>query len=221
MGSVEASKAYIDKLKDMHGRMPIPKVLISAESTGKQGSNYYIEDVQDRLNADYEETGRAEVINYNAAMQKQNPPAHIFFRARKQAPFTQAENVIGYVGWGYWGKWGGNYAINGDVKFSGNSGWYLINTFESFNGMWTAGAVAGENFQGNFIKWFSRNAFGGINYENTPIGAVTTIEEPSASGKNGSGLFTCWESGKPFIYCAWSSMNSPYFQGVGDPWVTK
>ncbi len=221
MGSVEASKAYIDKLKDMYGRMPSPKVLISSEGTGKQGSHYYIENVHDRLIPGLEGVGPAEVFNYNEAMKVHSSSAQVLFRARGQQPFTQAENVLGYVGWAYWGKWGGNYAINGDVKFSGNSGWYLINTFESFNGMWTAGAVANENFQGNFIKWFSRNAFGGTNYENTPVGAVTTIEEPSAAGKNGPGLFTCWDSGKPFIYCAWSSIQSPFFQGVGDPWVAK
>ena len=39
-----------------------------------------------------------------------------------------------------------------------------VQTVESYNGMWDGGG-----YQGNFVRWFSANAFGGINYSNTPV----------------------------------------------------
>jgi len=73
----------------------------------------------------------------------------------------------------------------------------------------------------NFIQWFSSNAFGGTNYSNTPIGAVTHVEEPGLPDvENSSVYFGLWETGKNFAICAWNSRQTPYFQAVGDPFIT-
>lgn len=216
MGSVEATKAYIDKLKSMHGRMSRPSLIISATDANKGGKNYYFEDSKAKYPG---ESHNASFARKEGVLAK-NKDAQVFYRSPEQSHFSQAHDVLGYTTWGQNSDWGGQYMLDGSIRFSGNSGWYIIDTFESFNGTWTYGAVAGEHFQGNFIKWFSRKAFGGNNYENTPVAAVTTVEEPSLVGKNKPELFSCWDAGNLFIDCAWSTARSPYFQAVGDPWVT-
>ncbi|MDQ6630379.1 MAG: hypothetical protein M3Y82_01315, partial [Verrucomicrobiota bacterium] len=130
---------------------------------------------------------------------------------------TQGTNVAGYLTWGANGGQGSGYATNGGVIFHGNSSWYIIETIESYNGQ-----VVQDFPQGNFVKWFSVNAFGGANYSNTPIGAVTHVEEPSAPGcENSRVYFGSWVAGKNFGICAWNSRQTPVFQAVGDPFVTK
>jgi len=75
---------------------------------------------------------------------------------------------------------------------------------------------------GNFIQWFSSNAFGGTNYSNTPVGAVTHVEEPFSPGVENSQIyFGLWAAGKNFAICAWNSRRTPYFQAVGDPFVRR
>jgi len=133
---------------------------------------------------------------------------------------TNAVNVAGYICWGFHSNWGttntfdGNYEIDGQVQWSGNSSWWIIRTEESYNGQISTG-------QGNFVKWFYPNAFGGTNYSNTPIGAVSSTEEPGAGAINNSIYFGLWASGKNFAICAWNSNLTPYLQAVGDPFVTR
>jgi hypothetical protein len=102
------------------------------------------------------------------------------------------------------------------MQFQGNSGWYLIETIESFNGeYYTSG-------QGSWIKWYSPNAFGGTNYSSTPVGAVTHTDEPQATYcENSQVYFGMWAAGKNFAICAWNARQTPYFQAVGDPFVTR
>jgi hypothetical protein len=74
----------------------------------------------------------------------------------------------------------------------------------------------------NFVLWYSANAFGGTNYSNTPIGAVSHTDEPNASNVNDPGIyFGFWEIEKNFAICAWNSRRTPNFQAVGDPFVTR
>ena len=129
---------------------------------------------------------------------------------------TNAANVSGYICWGQHSALGGDYAINGTVTWTGNSSWWIIETVESFNGL------RGNPGQGTFLKWSSANAFGGTNYSNTPIGMVSHVEEPFLYGiEDSSVYFGLWAAGKNFAICAWNSSRTPYFQAVGDPFVTK
>ena len=76
--------------------------------------------------------------------------------------------------------------------------------------------------QAFFLQWFSQHAFGGTNYENTPVGAVTHTDEPTLGGLNdASSYFGLWAAGKNFAICAWNSRKTQYFQAVGDPLVKK
>jgi hypothetical protein len=126
---------------------------------------------------------------------------------------TGITNVAGYICWGAHSSLGPAYAINGAVKWNGNSQWYIIETLESFNGLRV------DPGQGTFVKWFSPAAFGGTNYSRTPIGAVTHVDEPGGAFNDPSVYFGLWARGKTFAICAWHSRKTPYFQAVGDPFV--
>ena len=140
---------------------------------------------------------------------------------------TNEVNVAGYVSWGVHGDISGRQTVDGSLTWHGNSGWWLINTEESFNGWQIADLDHG---QGSFTVWYSSTAFGGTNYSNTPIGAVTTVDEPTLGGKHdNSGYFGLWARGKNFGICSWnstvltsSSTNPPAsYQMVGDPFVVR
>ena len=83
-------------------------------------------------------------------------------------------------------------------------------------------------FQAGFLLWFSTNSLGGTNYSNTPVGAVTTVDEPSQQGKvSPSVYYGYWASGKCFANTAWAAQvvgngnAGTLFQAVGDPFVRK
>ena len=102
-----------------------------------------------------------------------------------------------------------------DVQWSGNGGWWIIETVESFNGQVQYG-------QGSFIQWFSSNAFGKTNYLNTPVGAVSHTEEPTVYGvEDPAAYYGSWALGESFAVCAWNSRRTPYFQAIGDPFVCR
>jgi hypothetical protein len=101
------------------------------------------------------------------------------------------------------------------VRWAGNSGWWVIETIESYNGQRSYVGI-----DGLFLRWFSSSAFGGTNYSNTPVGAVTHVDEPGLSGINNPyTYFNLWAIGKSFGIAAWNSRQTPFFQAVGDPFV--
>jgi hypothetical protein len=76
----------------------------------------------------------------------------------------------------------------------GNTSWHPMDTIESYNGQ------RYQPNQGNFVKWYSSNAFGGINYSNTPIGAVSHVDEPYAPYvENPQVYFGLWAAGKNLV----------------------
>src|SRR5262249_10943238 len=137
---------------------------------------------------------------------------------------TSGGNVAGYMSWGVYnpGLAGGDYALPpvgaGKIAWSqGNSAWYIVETVESYNGF-----RFNYGGQGTFLKWFSTGAFGGASYSNTPVGAVSHVEEPFVSGVNDPAIyFGLWASGRNFAICAWASQLTPNFQAVGDPLVAR
>ena len=207
MGSVPATKAYIDKLKNMYNLMPSPGAVISAKNAGKAGKSYYFEEVGGYLGAHVADVATQELLAFN-------PQASVDFRPQNGTWITVATDVLGFLTWGNNGGRGGDYANDGSIRFSGNSGWYPIQTVESYNGQ-------RSTYQGNFVDWFSQNAFGSVNYEYTPVGAVTHVEEPYLARINSNEYFRCWDEGQLFIDCAWMSRRVAFMMAVGDPWVTK
>src|SRR5206468_1780968 len=101
------------------------------------------------------------------------------YEAASAQHLVSGTNVAGYASWGWWSFLGGEYATNGALQWHGNSSWWIIETVESYNGR-----RATE--QGHFTQWFSSNAFGGINFTNVPVGAVSHVDEPGAGGVSDS-----------------------------------
>ncbi len=114
--------------------------------------------------------------------------------------------------WGSHSSLGGDYANDGTVQFKGNSSWWIIETAESFNGLRI------NPGQGTFVTWFSASAFGGTNYLNTPIGAVSHVDEPGLGGVTSSdAFFDFWAGGKFFATCAWNPINTYFYK----PWAIR
>ncbi len=210
-----ACKAYIDKLEFVGTNFSSGKLIISAGDYGN--TNYYFDDAyyagadpgvgnQARLGVlSFNPT--ASVVYTNGADYFTNLTLHL----------RNGTNVSGYFSWGSHSALGNQYAIDGTVKWYGNSGWWIIKTDESFNGQPGAG-------QGEFFQWFSAGAFEGTNYSNTPVGAVTHVDEPFGGRNDPYLYFGLWESKRCFAICAWNSqltIPASQLQVVGDPFTTK
>jgi peptidoglycan hydrolase-like protein with peptidoglycan-binding domain len=213
MGSVDATKAYIDKLKSMYDRMPVKNIVISAEGTGQQGTNYYFEDTNNIPEAAMGNARRDAVLVVN-------PSAPVTVAGDSVPYISSANDVAGYFSWGFNSRYFNGvghpktYSVDGSVVFTGKSNWFLMETVESYNGLW-------DSYQGDFTDWFSANAFGGTNYSHTPAGAVVHVDEPYAGGINSPSYFQCWEKRHLFIDCAWGSLMTAFMAPHGDPWITK
>jgi hypothetical protein len=216
--------AYIHKVASIGANYSPGRLIISASAGAYGNTNYYFEDALGSWYPLFPYGFEAlQGVTSNDVPQS----AIDYDPFPSNVPITQGTNVAGYFTWGANGVWyfgetnssGRNYFNNyyTNVFFHGNSGWWIIETGESFNGKRDGGGV-----QGDFIQWFSSNSFGGTNYSNTPVGAVTHVEEPGGGACENSQLyFGLWAAGKNFAICAWKSRQTGYFQAVGDPLVTR
>ena len=114
--------------------------------------------------------------------------------------------------WGSHSTLGSEYHANAD--WTGNSGWWIIETVESYNGQRSIPD------QGNFIRWFSDDAFGGAGHSRTPVAAVVHGEEPMLVSIHDPILvFGLWARGKRFGITAELSRRHPNESAVGDPLI--
>jgi hypothetical protein len=76
--------------------------------------------------------------------------------------------------------------------------------------------------QGCVEEWFAPNAWGGTNYSNTPVGAVSHVEGPGFA-INGPTYMSLWETGFLLSECAWASKIgfSDAIQVIGDPLIRQ
>jgi hypothetical protein len=199
--------AYIDKLANMasFGSNSPGQLFISATAGGYGNTNWYFDNV--------ETDAIAGVTNVD-------PSASIFTTVSPS--FTNnATNVAGYRTCGEDCTGDGGFATNRAVRFFGNSSWYVMSTVESFNG-----TRNGAGFQSSFLTWWATNSFGGTNYSNTPLGAITHVWEPG-SYDDSYDYYADWASGKSFAVSAWHSFVNAgggiqaHFQAVGDPFMKK
>jgi hypothetical protein len=216
MGGVDACRAYIDKLEYFGNNYSPGKIFISPSSGGYGNTNFYFDDGRFSFpygtNLSYAHSAKDGVLLYS-------PTASVIYTNFADdgiinGHLTNNFNVAGYLTWGGYTRLGADYATNGMLHWSGDSSWWIIATVESYNGTWYTS-------QGNFRQWFSSNAFGGLNYSNTPIGAVSHVREPYGLGNDSSSYFGIWASGECFGYAAWKSRITPFFQAIGDPLVVK
>jgi hypothetical protein len=227
--------AYIDKLA-WCGSNYSPGQLILSASKGLYGNtNYVVDNVRHGVGyepGNYTSSGSYVADATNGLAQAGVLPESIVYlggvETRETNAFgewvyynlphlTNTSDIAGYISWGAHSTLGGFYAVDTNkVKWTGNSRWWIIETIESYNGVLQWPQL------GHFPQWFSANAFGGTSYTNTPVGAVTHVDEPSLGGVNNSyKYFNLWARRKNFAVCAWNSRITGRFQAVGDPFVTK
>jgi hypothetical protein len=219
---------YINKLASFGSNYSPGELIISASAGGYENTNYIIDNIRNgNGHADnYTSDGTVLSPTTNALLGAGVLSSAIFYADGTETitngvyynlpHITNAQDIAGYVSWGAHSSLGSAYATNGDIQWTGNSGWWLIKTVESYNGLHIYPGM------GYFIQWFSGNAFGGTNYSNTPIGAVSSVNEPGTAGNiDPSIYFGLWASGKNFGICTWNSLDGPYLQAVGDPFVKK
>jgi hypothetical protein len=218
IGGTADCYAYINKLTNMAGANQT--LFISAAAAHYANTNWCFDDTNGSGEACV--AGVADV-----------DPTAIIYSTSSPNYTTNASNIAGYFTCGYdcitEGSWT-NYAINGNIIFSGNSGWYIMSTVDSYNGQPLA--VFDIN-QWSFLTWFATNAFAGTNsliapYANTPVGAVVHVWEQNGSlgSENRSIYFGVWAAGKSFGLSAWNAILAAPVQhyecaAVGDPFTLK
>ena len=161
--------AYIDKLANMGSKYSPGQVLLSASGGGYGNTNYVVDSIRHGpTNLDSYPAYQATVsIATNGLLASGVSPSAILYADGLETitnevvynlrHLTNAENVAGYISWGAHSSLGRDYALptgTNRVQWSGNSGWWLIETIESHNG---------DRFvpdMGHFLQWFSPNAFG-------------------------------------------------------------
>ena len=239
MNGTNDCKGYIDKLEFIGTNYSPGKVLLSASQGNYGNTNYVVDNI--RHGADFPDNfagdGAIVSVATNGLISNGIMPSQIiytngvetrtFFVTNGITNFfdsnlphlTDVTNVAGYISWGQHSSLAADYALNGLVQWKGNSRWWIIQTIESYNGVRPLGG------QGNFIRWFSSNAFGGTNYtnyQNTPVGAVTHGEDPFIAGVNHPDVyFGLWTGKRNLAICAWNSFPTGQFQAVGDPFTKR
>jgi hypothetical protein len=236
MNGTNDCRAYIDKLRFFGTNYSPGKLIISASAGGYGNTNYVVDNVR---HEDYPNEFHASFVRAATnGLLNASVPAQSILYAEDLEPcingvlgrdadnvctngyqgkmhLTNVVDVAGYISWGFHTTlevW-----TPERVKWTGNSGWWVIETIESFNGQRSYVGI-----DGLFLRWFSSSAFGGTNYSSTPVGGVTHVEEPQLPGVNDSELyFGLWASRKNFAICAWNSRETPFFQAVGDPFVRR
>ena len=220
---------YIDKIAAFGSNYSQGKIVISASAGGYGSTNYVVDNIHHGYGHVDNYTGNTTFVPpaTNGLISSGVPASAILYTNGEETisngiaydlpHLTNGANVAGYISWGAHSSLSNNYAItsgtNG-VHWTGNSAWWVIQTIESFNGQRFRGDM------GYFLQWFSSNAFGGTNYSNTPVGAISNVEENSA-GYFSDKYFGLWSSGKNLGISAWQSRYTPYPQVVGDPFVTR
>jgi hypothetical protein len=228
MASVDATRAYIDKLEFFGTNWPARGVLISPSEHGYGNTDFVLDGIRHGPgfgDASYSHNWSVVSNAVTGVMSSGNPKLKCYFRDGVETNWiagphiTTATNVAGYMSWGVHSSLGLNYATNGFLKWQGHSSWWIIETVESFNGVNYL-----NTFQGNFVKWFAENAFGGTNFSNTPVGAVAHVNEPGLGGINDAQVyFGLWARGKKFATAASASqwLSGEEHIIFGDPFVRR
>lgn len=215
-GTLADCTNYVNKLASIAATYSPGRLIISASAEGYGNTNYHFDDTE--FGYDGKPLGMAaeQAVIQAGVSSNSVTYTNVFPDCGSLAcHLTIGSNLAGYFFWGVHSSLGGGYATNRTVQWSGHSGWWIIATIESFNGM-------RNTDHGNFIKWFSPNAFGGTDYSNTPVGALSNVEEPYLPTSHYTATsFGLWATGKNYAICARNARNTPYFQAVGDPLITR
>jgi hypothetical protein len=216
-GTLADCEAYVDKVAVMGSNAAPGQLIISASANQYGNTNFYFDDVRDVIPYGSGPGIGSLAASAVSAVSTNFPVKYVYGadNGTLAGHITNGINAAGYLSWGGHSSLDRYYPTNGFVKWSGNSSWWIIETVESNNGKQVSD-------QGNFIEWFSSNAFGGLNYSNTPVGAVCHSGEPGLSGVNNSAIyFGLWASGKSLPICAWNSARTHFLVVIGDPFIKR
>jgi hypothetical protein len=219
-GGVNDCIGYIKKLTNMANMYTPGQLFISASRGGYGNANWYF---------DWANSSGAPYQAYPAGAERgvTNVNSHAPVTASTYPAISgQATNVLGYYTCGFDCSYDTNMFIDASVQFFGQSQWYIMSTIDSFSG---------QRYQSQacFLTWFATNSFKGTNYSNTPVGAVTYVDEPYYPGSHvdPAVYYGDWAAGKSFAISAWAGASASVdveggrpsfvFQAVGDPFITK
>jgi Regulator of chromosome condensation (RCC1) repeat len=155
--------AYISKLALFGSNYSPGKSIISASAGGYGNTNYVVDSIRHGTGHVDDYTGGQAIVSTatNGLLASGVLPSAILYAdgvetiiggvTNNLPHLTNASNVAGYISWGAHSSLGGFYAVSGTngVYWNGNSGWWVVQTVESFNGQ--------RQFpeMGYFIQWFS------------------------------------------------------------------
>jgi hypothetical protein len=133
-------RAYIDRLEFVGTNYSPGKILLSASAGGYGNTNYYFDDARNAFGAPWPGAGgdaKTGVLNAD-------PAASVTYTNGEDGGtdlgihIRGGSNVAGYFCYGAHSALGNLYPWATNVlSFSGNSGWWIIQTIESYNGQWT------------------------------------------------------------------------------------
>lgn len=216
MGDTNACRAYIDKVAYFGTNYSPGKLIISASGGGYANTNYYA----DGVNIGYG-IGEGGVISNSLVSSGVSPAAITAVDGIDVYTnhIMQATNVAGYCSYGGHSTLTRAFVTNRVVRFYGQSSWFAMTTIESY-----AGRRYDPDYS-TYVDWYSVNAFGGTNYEHTPVAAAANTDECSCT-PDAKSLLDYWASGKNAAICCWQAGEIAHFQGattlvVGDPLVKK
>jgi hypothetical protein len=96
-----------------------------------------------------------------------------------------------------------------------------MTTYESYNGVRN---YLAPNYLSTYVEWYASNAFGGTNFENTPVVAAANTHECNCTPDPAT-LLALWAGGKSAAICCWQAGWRQQASGstlvVGDPFVKR
>lgn len=221
---VEDTTNYVNKLAQLGVVVPRYRALLSASRSGYSNDLICLDNARSPGSVPFIITAAIQLPLRGV------PPAKLWYAASTQAHIVNATNVAGYVSWGgnsrpldppvlvYTNTW----TTDGTVRFYGASRWWLIQSIESWNGVWVEREPLPQDTQGSYQRWFSAPAFGGSGYSATPIGGVEHVSEPTSSGMSLSEYyFGLWQFGRSLGVASWTSANTHFHAVTGDPLVSR
>lgn len=216
MGNSQAAvQAYIDKLATMYAAMAKPDVVISARNASLAGSNWYFDDTGASSSLQLAQSPHHYMTIFDPTLFPLDgvglPLGNAFYADVPGPHLLSGSDLAAYCGWGTNGGLGGSYPT-AQLSFTGKSNWYLVSTFESFNGQAGTG-------QGSYVKWWDPVVLGGSASSRTPIGMCCHTEEPFTPGCTGETFFRNWLRGFNLAESAWAGRDIQFFMAVGDPLV--
>ena len=217
MGNTNACMAYIDKLEYFGTNYCPGELYIAPSARGYANTNYCVDGLGFGMSL-------ARVIT-NSLVQSGVSQSAIQYVDGSQPDvltnhITHPTNVAGYFSSGGHSVLGNTFAIDGTVKFHGQSGWFAMTTYESYNGVRNYGPPNGLS---TYVEWYTSNAFGGANYENTPVAAVGNTDECHCV-PDSAVLLGLWAAGKSAAISCWQAGHSQAGGTTlvaGDPFVKR